>query len=44
MMTLGTVILTEFRKPGLRPLQSRPVQACEPGVDPRLESRLPPEA
>ena len=28
MITLGTVIFTELRKPGLRPLQSRPVQAC----------------
>ena len=27
MITLGTVILTEFQKPGFRPLQSRPVQA-----------------
>ena len=27
MITLGTVIFTEFRKPGLSPLQSRPVQA-----------------
>ena len=39
MITLGTVIFTELQKPGLRPLQSRPVQACEPGVDPGLKGR-----
>ena len=27
MITLGTVIFTEFKKPGLSPSQSRPVQA-----------------